>query len=91
MASGAALPERLTLAEAGATLEQLGRALAQNPATEVALDASRLAVFDSSAVAVLLELRRTLQVQGKTLRVEHWPQRLQALVALYGVSELLPA
>ncbi|MGI9217607.1 MAG: STAS domain-containing protein, partial [Hydrogenophaga sp.] len=44
---------------------------------------------DSSAVAVLLELRRELQQQGKALRLHNGPQRLRDLVALYGVQELL--
>ena len=41
--------------------------------------------------AVLLELRNALIRQGKTLQVSRMPQRLQALVTLYGVAELLPA
>jgi len=40
---------------------------------------------------VLLELRRELQKQGRTLTLRHPPQRLRDLMALYGVSELLPA
>ena len=55
------------------------------------MDAGALRHFDSSAVAVLLELRREAQAQGRVLRVLRWPARLQALVALYGVQELLPA
>jgi phospholipid transport system transporter-binding protein len=47
--------------------------------------------FDSSAVAVLLELRRELQQQGRTLQVRQWPPRLQDLVRVYGVQELLAA
>ena len=40
---------------------------------------------------MLLELRNALLTQGKTLQVARMPQRLQALVTLYGVAELLPA
>jgi phospholipid transport system transporter-binding protein len=39
---------------------------------------------------VLLELRRNLMAQGKTLSVVGRPERLRDLVGLYGVSELLP-
>jgi len=35
-------------------------------------------------------MRRVLQQQGKSLALQRSPQRLRDLVALYGVSELLP-
>jgi phospholipid transport system transporter-binding protein len=85
----AALPPQLTLATAVQAREQLARALAQSPDQSVRLDAGALAQFDSSAIAVLLDLRRVLQSQGKQLVVENWPERLKALVGLYGVGELL--
>ena len=84
------LPERLTLQESVQTLERLGRSLKALPGPIVALDAGALKVFDSSAVAVLLELRRVLLEQGKTLSVTQWPKRLRDLVGLYGVTDLLP-
>jgi phospholipid transport system transporter-binding protein len=37
----------------------------------------------------LLELRRRLLAQGKSLELKNPPQRLRDLVALYGVGELL--
>jgi len=90
LADAARLPQRLTLNEAVQTLEQLGAALARQPAMALQIDASGLEVCDSSAVAVLLELRRRLMAEGKTLQVDHIPQRLRDLVGLYGMSELLP-
>ncbi|MEX1165579.1 MAG: STAS domain-containing protein [Hydrogenophaga sp.] len=83
------LPERLTLQEAAPVLERLGRELQKQVGPTVSLDASALNVFDSSAVAVLLELRRTLLAQGKTLAVTGRSQRLRDLVGLYGVDGLL--
>lgn len=85
------LPEQLTLSGASQTLDRLRQSLGQQAGATVLLDAAPLKVFDTSAVAVLLELRNVLLVQGKTLQVTRMPQRLQALVTLYGVSELLPA
>jgi phospholipid transport system transporter-binding protein len=85
------LPERVTLQEAVQVLDGLNRSLAQQAGPDLVLDASGLQVFDTSAVAVLLALRRNLQQQGKKLSVAHWPQRLSDLVKLYGVSELLNA
>ncbi len=87
----ARLPERLTLGEAAATLQLLQQAVASQPGPAVQVDASALQHFDSSAVAVLLEIGRHLQEQGKTLRVTGLPDRLRDLLALYGVESLLPA
>lgn len=86
----ARLPERLTLEQAVSALGQLGAVLRQSSATAVRLDAGALRECDTSAVAVLLELRRELQQQGKTLVLDNSPQRLRDLVMLYGVQELLP-
>lgn len=88
--SQARLPERLTLEQAVPTLATLSAALQQQVGPEAVLDASELRECDTSAVAVLLELRRQLQLGGKSLSIQQGPQRLRDLVALYGVQELLP-
>ena len=88
-AEPAALPSQVTLANAGKTLVDLKQALSRQPGPVVTLDAASLSVFDSSAVAVLLELRRLLHAEGKTLQVKNWPSRLESLMGLYGVNELL--
>lgn len=85
------LPEQLTLTGAAQTLERLRDLLLGQTGPVVVLNAEPLRVFDTSAVAVLLELRNALLAQGKTLQVSRMPQRLRALVTLYGVAELLPA
>jgi phospholipid transport system transporter-binding protein len=85
----AALPEQLTMHSAAKALESLGRALTQVSGPTMLLDGQALRVVDSSAVAVLLELRRRLLAQGKSLELKDPPQRLRDLVALYGVGELL--
>jgi phospholipid transport system transporter-binding protein len=90
-AAAVPLPEQLTLQGAAQTLDRLSQSLAQQAGSSVVLDAAPLKVFDTSAVAVLLELRNVLLSQEKTLQVTRMPQRLQALVSLYGVAELLPA
>ena len=62
------------------------------PSTElVQLDSSPLQTFDSSVVAVLLSLQRRLASHGQKLQVCQRSERLQALLTLYGVAELLPA
>jgi phospholipid transport system transporter-binding protein len=85
------LPERLTLAEADQTLARLGGELAGQSDATVVVHAGSLQVFDSSALSVLLELRRRLLTQGKAMRVSGWPRRLEDLASLYGVHELLAA
>ncbi|GAB4088727.1 STAS domain-containing protein [Hydrogenophaga soli] len=55
----------------------------------VLVDASALNRFDSSALAVVLDLRRQALAQGRTLELLSPPARLLELAALYGVDELL--
>lgn len=90
-ASSVPLPEQLTLQGSAQALLRLKQLLAQQAGPTVALDAAPMRVFDTSAVAVLLELRNGLLAEGKSLQVLRMPERLQALVALYGVGELLPS
>jgi phospholipid transport system transporter-binding protein len=86
-----ALPEQLTMQSAAQALVALKRELSSLNGAALAIDAQGLRVLDSSAVAVLLELRRELQAAGRSFSLRHPPQRLSDLVALYGVSELLPS
>ena len=81
------LPERLTMAEARATLARLTPLLAS--ADEPVIDASALRELDSAAVALLLSCQRVAQARGKQLRIDGAPARLGQLAQLYGVSELL--
>jgi phospholipid transport system transporter-binding protein len=83
------LPERVTLSEATQVLVDLESRLPSSGV--VLLDASALQTFDSSVVAVLLALQRRLATHGQKLQVCQRSGRLQALLTLYGVAELLPA
>ena len=82
-----ALPERVTMSEARATLARLQPLLAA--ADEPVLDASALQDLDSAAVAVLLDCQRQALARGKTLRVTGAPAKLGQLARLYGVEALL--
>lgn len=89
MSGSLVLPERVTLNEATQVLSVLESKL---PSTDVVqLDASALMDFDTSVVALLLALQRRLATHGQRLQVCHRSDRLQSLLALYGVAELLPA
>mgnify|MGYP002136076138 CR=1 FL=1 len=57
--------------------------------SEAVLDASALAQFDSSALAVVLACRRAVMARGASLRISGLPDRAQALAKVYGVTELL--
>ena len=83
------LPQVLTHEQAPACLAMLGNALGKEPAQAV-VDCSALTRFDSSALAVLLALRRTALHDMKTLRLLGTPERLAQLAQVYGVLELLP-
>jgi phospholipid transport system transporter-binding protein len=69
-------------------LEQLAAADSVST-SELQVDASALEHFDSSALAVLLELRRQAQVRGQSFQVTGMSARLSELAGLYGVDELL--
>lgn len=84
-----ALPERVLLGDATAVMHALQAGVPPDPLVQ--LDASALQTFDSSVVAVLLALQRRLAANGQRLQVCQRSERLQALLTLYGVAELLPA
>jgi phospholipid transport system transporter-binding protein len=84
------LPAVLTHAQASSCLRDLAQTLNAEPGAAV-LDASALTTFDSSALAVLLELQRVGTRLGKSLEVLGLPAQLVALATLYGVQSLLGA
>lgn len=83
------LPVELTHDLANACLSQLTSGLDAEPAS-VVVNAQPLERFDSSALAVLLELRRTCMRTGKTMVVQGLPKHLLDLAVLYGIESLLP-
>lgn len=83
------LPPSLLHNQADACLLQWVSQLPAALPQAVALDASELAQFDSSALAVMLGLRRVLVQKGSSLQVQGMPPRLRELASLYGVLELL--
>lgn len=84
-----ALPDTLTMERASAALAALQAALAGAGPGPVVLEAAGLKTFDTSAVALLLELARQAQGRGQTLTVNGAPDNLRALATLYGVDGLL--
>lgn len=85
------LPDVVIANSARATLAQLTSMLAKHDGATVYLDASALKHFDSSALAVLLECSRLARGAGKACLITQAPAKLTALVALYGLDELLPS
>lgn len=85
------LPSTLLHEQANACLAAWLAQLPEAPPAEVVLDASALTQFDSSALAVLLGLRRALSAKGSGLRIEGMTRRLRELAVLYGVLDLLPS
>ncbi len=85
------LPAELTHGQAKACLAQLVSGLDAETVSPVVVDATALGRFDSSALAVLLELRRTCQRAGKALVVQGLPKHLSDLATLYGIEGLLPS
>ncbi len=85
-----ALPAELTQEQAASCLLTMRQGLSLEKGPQVVLDGGALARFDSSALAVLLEVRRQCQSKGKQFLVIRLPKQLLDLAGLYGVSELLP-
>lgn len=84
------LPAELTHDLATSCLAQLVEGMGAE-VSPVVVDAKPLQRFDSSALAVLLELRRACLRAGKTLVVQGQPQHLSDLATLYGIEALLPS
>jgi len=85
------LPSKLTHDEAPACMRMLQQGLAGQADTSTVVDASALAHFDSSALAVLLECRRESSALGRGFAVKGLSPRRRELAALYGIAGLLPA
>ena len=82
-----ALPARITMNDARATLAQLQPLL--QAADAPVLDATALVELDTAALALLLDCQRQARARGKDLQVVGAPAKLAQLATLYGVAELL--
>ena len=83
------LPPELTHRQARACLRLLLQGLEAQPGPQLVVDAGPLVVFDSAALAVLLECRREALTQGKGFAVKSLPAGLANMADLYGVDALL--
>jgi len=83
------LPATATLEQARALLQQIDAALEAAAGGALQIDASALAEFDTSAVALLLHAGRMARQRGVQLTVAQAPAKLRELAQLYGVGELL--
>ncbi len=70
----------VTVAERGVALFNSG---------DLVIDMARVAEVDSTAVSMLLEWRREANRRNCQLSFINIPQKLQSLVQLYGVAELM--
>jgi phospholipid transport system transporter-binding protein len=82
-----ALPARITMNDARATLAQLQAQL--QAADAPVIDAAALVDLDTAAIAVLLDCQRQAQAGGKQLQLVGAPAKLGQLARLYGVEGLL--
>lgn len=84
------LPVQITHRQAQTILQQLKeQLLAQKNEQHVYIDAAQLAQFDSSALALLLALKRITAQQHKGWKILNPPQPLSTLTALYGMQDFL--
>jgi phospholipid transport system transporter-binding protein len=85
------LPSVLTQIQASDCLEKLTQDVRREVQKQVVVDAALLNSFDSSALAVLLAIRRECARAGKLFAVKGLPDRLRDLATLYGIESLLTA
>lgn len=83
------LPQSLVQQSALDCLTKLGSALRAETGPVVVVDAAPLKQFDSTALAVLLELRRRVNAAQLSFVVQAMPTRLGDLARLYGIDVLL--
>ena len=83
------LPPELTQRQATACLRMLMQRLNAHQGPAVVVDAHALKVFDTAALAVLLECRREALSLGKTFAVQGLPAALMGMAGLYGVDLLI--
>ncbi len=81
------LPARVAFDNASQVLEDLARELSARPDPVILLDPCK--DFDSSLIAVLLELIRRGQAVGRRPQLQAPTPNLLKLAALYGVQGLL--
>lgn len=83
------LPSTVTHNEASACLDLLRSGAQSWHGSDVRIEASALNKFDSSALAVLLQIKREIQSLGKQLTIQGLPKQLQELANLYGIQSVL--
>lgn len=78
------------MAEAAAVHQQAQAALAAAPSGQpFEVDAGALSAFDTSVLALLLDLGRAARARGVSVEVSRAPPKLHQLAQMYGVAELL--
>lgn len=84
------LPESLNQTNVSAYLSPYLKQIrdAEN-STDVLIDAHQLVQFDSSALALLLALRREALQQHRKIHISNLPATLRSLAQVYGVLQLL--
>ncbi|MGB8857079.1 MAG: STAS domain-containing protein [Burkholderiales bacterium] len=65
--------------------------LARIAAGDLVVDMKDVTEADSTAVSLLMELRRAAATHSRKLSVVNMPDNVRSLARLYGVTELLPA
>ena len=62
--------------------------LLKSPSLQL-IDCSALKDFDSTVLTVLLAWQKKLLAEGKSISIEHAPEKLKVLAGVYGVAALL--
>jgi phospholipid transport system transporter-binding protein len=79
------LPKKVTQENA---LQVQKEGLSNSPSLR-SVDCSELKDFDSTVLTVLLAWQKNLLAEGRSISVEHAPEKLKVLAGVYGVAALL--
>jgi phospholipid transport system transporter-binding protein len=79
------LPKKVTQ-ETALQLQKEG--LLNSPNLQL-IDCSALNDFDSTVLTVLLAWQKKFKTEGKSISIEHAPEKLKVLAGVYGVAALL--
>ena len=89
MATTLQLPAAATIDQVPALREEWAATLAEAGAGALQVQAEQMQSFDTSTLALLLDVQRTLRQRGGHLVLRGAPAKLIELARLYGIDELL--
>ncbi len=85
-------PEKIDHANVeGVLVNGLGMMKTLNQGSLMVIDCQDLQSFDSSALSIILSMKRQAQTQSVTVQLDAVPEKLASLATVYGLSDVVLA